>query len=227
MIGFQEVETIEVLEDIAEAPLLVPYQYQVSLIEGTDSRGIDVGYLVRGDMAALVGEKQYPAPGNITSRPPLLIEVELDDSPDQIIYLLNNHFTSMSGGEEATEPRRTAQAAWNAEIAGEILSENQDALVAVIGDLNSFYKSPPLEMLERIGLVNLFDYLDETERYTYIYQGLSQVLDHILVSPALNAYLVRVEVLHSNADFPLPFSGDSGYLRKSDHDPVVGVFIIP
>ncbi len=227
IIGFQEVETIEVLEDVAEDPLLAPYLYQASLIEGTDSRGIDVGYLVRGDMAALVNETQYPAPGNITSRPPLLIEVELLNSSGQTIYILNNHFTSMSGGEEATEPRRTAQAAWNAEIAKEITSEHPGALVAVIGDLNSFYKSPPLETLEMIGLVNLFDYLDETERYTYVYQGLSQVLDHILVNPDLDAYLVRVEVLHSNADFPLPYSDDDGYLHKSDHDPVVAVFMIP
>ena len=108
------------MEDIATDPLLAEYDYQAALIEGTDSRGIDVGYLVRGDQAEIVSTVQYPAPGNITSRPPLMIEVELVGS-DESLYFLNNHFTSMSGGEKATEPRRNAQAAWNAEIAQEIL----------------------------------------------------------------------------------------------------------
>ena len=128
VIGFQEVENLGILEDIAADPLLVEYDYQAALIEGTDSRGIDVGYLVRGDQAEIIGTIQYPAPGNITSRPPLMIEVKLVGS-DESVYFLNNHFTSMSGGEKATEPRRNAQAAWNAQIAQEILQEDPGALV--------------------------------------------------------------------------------------------------
>jgi predicted extracellular nuclease len=186
-----------------------------------------VGYLVRGDQAAILAEVQYPAPGNITSRPPLLVEIELAGSPGNSLFLLNNHFTSMSGGEEATEPRRNAQAAWNAEIVSELLSDNPDALVVVMGDLNSFYGSLPLQTLEDAGMINLFDTLEAEQRYTYVYQGLSQVLDHILVSEALEAFFVKMDVLHSNADFPLPYSDDPGYLHKSDHDPVVAVFVVP
>ena len=226
VIGFQEVESLEILEDIADDPLLVAYDYQAALIEGTDSRGIDVGYLVRGDQAEIVDVVQYPSPGNISSRPPLMIQVELEGS-DASLYFLNNHFTSMSGGEETTEPRRTAQAAWNAEVALEILQENPGALLVVMGDLNSYYGSLPLQTLEEIGLINLFDWLDPEERYSYVYQGSSQVLDHILVNEDLEAYLVEVNVLHSNADFPLPLSDYEGYIHKSDHDPVIGTFLVP
>lgn len=226
VIGIQEVENLEILEDVAADPLLAEYDYQAALIEGTDSRGIDVGYLVRGDQAEIISVVQYPAPGNITSRPPLMIEVKLEGS-DAKLYFLNNHFTSMSGGEEATEPRRNAQAAWNAEIAQELLQEEPAALLVVMGDLNSYYGSLPLQTLEETGLINLFDWLEPEERYSYVYQGSSQVLDHILVNGVLEDYLVEVNVLHCNADYPLPFSDGEGFTHKSDHDPVIGTFLVP
>ena len=226
VIGFQEVENLEILEDIAAEPLLIDYQYQAVLIEGTDSRGIDVGYMVRGDQASVLDVVQYPAPGNITSRPPLLLSITPNGS-EEIFYILNNHFTSMSGGERATEPRRNAQAAWNVEIANELLAETPGAYLAVMGDLNSYYGSLPIQTLEESGLSNLFDTLKPNERYTYIYQGNSQVLDHILVNGSLLDLLISFEVLHSNADFSLPFSADTDLFHKSDHDPVVATFIIP
>ena len=227
IIGFQEVESLEILEDIAAHSLLSEYHYLPVLIEGTDSRGIDVGYLVRGDQADILDQVQYPSPGNITSRPPLLVKIQLGEEDTSALYILNNHFTSMSGGELATEPRRNAQAEWNAQIGQEILTADPDAYLAVIGDLNSYYKSLPLETLQEGGLSSVFDTLLPEERYTYVYQGISQVLDHILINEALKDLLFRVEVLHINADFPLPFSADDSYWGKSDHDPLIAIFILP
>jgi predicted extracellular nuclease len=226
VIGFQEVENLEILEDIAQEPILAEYDYQAVLIEGDDSRGIDVGYLVRGDQASVLDQVQYPAPGNITSRPPLLIEIKMDDS-EEVFYILNNHFTSMSGGEEATEARRNAQAAWNAEIASELLGENPDAYLVVMGDLNSYYGSLPIQTLEDSGLINLFDRLEPDQRYTYVYEGNSQVLDHILVNDSLLNLLISLDVLHSNADYALPLSDDTSLFHKSDHDPVIATFVLP
>jgi len=227
IIGFQEVESLEILEDIAAHSLLVEYHYLPVLIEGTDSRGIDVGYLVRGDKAIILDQVQYPSPGNITSRPPLLVKIQLGGENTSALYVLNNHFTSMSGGELATEPRRNSQAEWNLQIAQEILTADPDAFLAVIGDLNSYYKSLPLETLLEGGLSSVFDTLPPEERYTYVYQGISQVLDHILINEALKDLLFQVQVLHSNADFPPPFSTDDSYWGKSDHDPVIAIFVLP
>ena len=133
----------------------------------------------------------------------------------------------MSGGELATEPRRNAQAAWNLEIAQEILEADPDAYLAIIGDLNSFYQSLPLFTLYQGGLSSVFDTLPAEERYTYVYQGVSQVLDHILVNTSLEGLLFQVNVLHNNADYALPLSTDDGLLHKSDHDPVIAIFILP
>jgi len=225
IVGLQEVENIGVLEDIAEHAILAKYEYQPVLIEGSDSRGIDVGYLVRGDHAIVIREFQYVAPEGLTSRPPLLVEVEVTtDAGSATVFVLNNHFTSMSGGEEATEPRRNAQAAWNVTVMEEILAENPGAYLSVVGDLNSYYDALPIDTLREAGLVHVFEELPASERYTYIYRGASQVLDHILVTPNLMELLRRVDVLHVNADFAPAVPGDSSPQRKSDHDPVISVF---
>ena len=226
VIGFQEVENIGILEDIAEHELIAHYGYIPVLIEGTDSRGIDVGYLVRGDRAAVIEEAQFDAPEGITSRPPLLVSVKLKGT-DTVIHLLNNHFTSMSGGEAATEPRRNAQAAWNVTVMNEILEGSPDGLLAVIGDLNSFYDSLPIQTLRNGGLSHTFDLIPADERYTYVYEGVSQTLDHIMVTPSLEAYIADVIVLHLNADFAIPPAGDDSAVHKSDHDPVLVIFNIP
>jgi len=161
IIGFQEVENLEILEDIAADPVLAEYPYQAILIEGTDSRGIDVGYLIREDIASIIDQVQYPSPENITSRPPLLVELQIGDDSGQTLYVLNNHFTSMGGGEAATEPRRNAQSAWNLEIALEILVDDPDAQVAIIGDLNSYYNSLPILTIQDGGFQSVFDILSQ------------------------------------------------------------------
>jgi len=225
IIGLQEVENIGVLEDIAEHEALESYSYQPVLIEGRDSRGIDVGYLVRSDHATVLSEYQYVAPEGLTSRPPLLVEVEVTtNAGSATIFVLNNHFTSMSGGEAATEPRRNAQAAWNVTVMEEILVDNPDAYLSVMGDLNSYYDALPIDTLREAGLVHVFEELPASERYTYIYRGASQVLDHILITPNLMEFLRRVDVLHVNADFAPAVPGDGSPQRKSDHDPVIAVF---
>ena len=66
-------------------------------------------------------------------------------------------------------------------------------------------------------LVNLTERLSPEERYTYVYRGNSQALDHILVSRALADH-AEYEVVHINAEF-------AG--AASDHDPVVARFTFP
>jgi predicted extracellular nuclease len=96
--------------------------------------------------------------------------------------------------------------------------------VAVLGDLNSFFVDPPIERLRGAGLKHVFDAIPASERYTYVFQGVSQSLDHILVSEDMWEGLVEVMVLHLDADYPPPVPSDPSPWRESDHDPVVAVF---
>jgi len=233
IVGFQEVENVGVLEDVAAQPALAEYDYQAALVEGPSSRDIDVGFLVRGDHATLEGVGQYQAPEGLFSRPPLMITVTVHhrsgETGDVTLYAIVNHFISRSGGESLTEPRRVMEAEWNAHLVDEILVADPEAYVAVLGDLNDYYDSAPLRALTEGDipggrLVNVADLLPPEERYSYVFQGVSQLLDHILVTPALAARQVRVDVLHVNADYPPPDPADHSLRHCSDHDPVVAVF---
>jgi predicted extracellular nuclease len=68
-------------------------------------------------------------------------------------------------------------------------------------------------------LVDLVDaLLPPEERYTYVFDGASQVLDHILVSRSLLA-TAEVDVVHCAAELPAAE-------RASDHDPVLARLVL-
>ena len=228
IVALQEVENIGILEDLAEHELLADAGYVPYLIEGNDSRGIDVGYLVRSDVVTVTAVEQQDAPGELFARPPLMLQATVTAGGTSVdIVLLNNHFLSLSEGEEITEPRRTAQAAWNGAIVEDLLSVDPEAAIAVVGDLNSFYDTAPLDALTEAGLTHIYDLPGMEPAYSYIYQGVSQSLDHILISEGLAQWFVNFEILHVNADYPPAIPDDPSPLRQSDHDPVIAWFAIP
>jgi len=92
------------------------------------------------------------------------------------------------------------------------------ANVIVLGDLNDFPFSPSLATLEGEILTNILGELPMDERYTYVFEGNSQALDHILVSDnLLQTAFDGVDIVHLNAEF-------SEATRPTDHDPVMARF---
>ncbi|HEY9694355.1 MAG TPA: lamin tail domain-containing protein [Oculatellaceae cyanobacterium] len=142
------------------------------------------------------------------------------------ITLINNHFTSKGGSTPlygTTQPsvnggeaQRTAQATVVNDYVKNILDADPNANVAVVGDLNEFYFNQPLQILEQ-NLTNLTETLPENERYSYVFEGNSQELDHVLVSNNL-ANVAEYDPVHINAEF-----AD----QISDHDPLVARFNLP
>jgi predicted extracellular nuclease len=61
-------------------------------------------------------------------------------------------------------------------------------------------------------LTDLISTLPRDERYTYVYDGISEVLDHILVTPFPFLRGVQYQVVHINAEYTD---------QTSDHDPQV------
>ena len=180
---------------------------------------------MRGDVATVDGFSSHPGPDELTSRPPLVLTttVQLASGP-QTITLINNHFLSLSAGEEATEPQRAAQAAWNVTLVEQILADDPLAQVVVLGDLNSFYQTLPLDTLQAGGLRHVFEFAlaaGEDLPYTYIFEGKTQALDHILLTEGLFARVTAVTPLHINADYPLADPADTSARHVSDHDPLV------
>jgi predicted extracellular nuclease len=109
--------------------------------------------------------------------------------------------------------QRQAQAKILAGFVTSVQAVDPHALVIVAGDLNDVEFSAPLKTLTTgTGLRDLPAGLPVEDRYTYDYEGNSEVLDHILLSPELARQPYTYDIVHMNAEF-----AD----QVSDHDPGV------
>ncbi|SIS42764.1 chitobiase/beta-hexosaminidase C-terminal domain-containing protein [Salimicrobium flavidum] len=158
------------------------------------------------------------------SRKPLAAEFEFNGEK---VIVVTNHFNSKGGDgapfgsehpyELGSEEQRMQQAASIREFTEKVETEMENANVVVMGDLNDFVFSNPLEELEGDVLNNLIKDVDAEDRYTYNYQGNAQVLDHILATDALYENS-QIETINVNSNF----GTEDG--RASDHDPVLALF---
>src|SRR5699024_5397820 len=96
----------------------------------------------------------------------------------------------------------------------DVQADNPDENIVVLGDMNDFEFSNPVKTLQGEELTNLIEKVPEADRYSYVYQGNSQVIDHMLVSDHL-VDDAEIDMLHVNADFT------EMHGRASDHDPVL------
>ena len=167
-----------------------------------------------------------------TSRKPLVGEFSFNGHS---LFVIGNHFNSKGGDDPlfgknqppvfSSEIQRTLQATIVHNFVGELLAADANANVVVLGDLNDFQFSDPIKTLTGTGdaqtLYDLIETLPANERYTYVYQGNSEVLDHILVSGNIFSQFGGgtgvYDVVHANAEF-----AD----QASDHDPQVASFAL-
>lgn len=121
-----------------------------------------------------------------------------------------------------SETKRGKQAQIVNDFVDSILALDPSAKIIVLGDFNDYEFSDALATAKGEPdpvLIDLFYDTPKTDRYTYLFQGNSQVLDHILVSKHLYyAHLPRIDVVHTNAEF-------LEEARPTDHDPVLARFL--
>ena len=238
ILGVQEAENLQVLEDLVAYPELLPAGYRPLLIEGPDSHGIDVGLLYRADrlglrssearqgcttITPLSGATPCPLAGGqgyaLFARPPLVVKLESLVSGERLTVVVN-HFRAQEDGT-VDDQLRLASAAHVKALVDELKTTEPEAAVVVLGDLNDFEDSATLAQLKAGGLGDLHGRNGERP-YTYVYRGLAQVIDFALVDPALVPRVVDFRPVHINVDFGAPAPGTAGTgLHASDHDPVL------
>jgi predicted extracellular nuclease len=139
------------------------------------------------------------------------------------LFVIANHFSSKTGDQplfgrfqppaRPSEVARHAQAQAVNAFVDQILALDPQANVIVLGDLNDFEFSDTVQILEGGVLTSLMDTLPQDERYSYDFEGNSQVLDQILVSDnLLENFPFDYDPVHVNSEF-----AD----QASDHDPQV------
>ncbi|WP_189942866.1 endonuclease/exonuclease/phosphatase family protein [Streptomyces aurantiogriseus] len=178
---------------------------------------------VRGKAALTVSPGRIdPANAAFTnSRKPLAGEFSFRG---RTVFVIANHFNSKGGDQALTsqyqpvarssETQRHQQAALVNAFVKDILDTQKNADVIALGDINDFEFSDTAEILEGDGeLWSAIKSLPRSERYSYVYQGNSQVLDQILVSPSIRRGCdFEYDSVHINSEF-----ND----QISDHDPQV------
>ncbi|WP_409367938.1 endonuclease [Lysinibacillus sp. 38-6] len=155
------------------------------------------------------------------SRKPLAAQFEFQGED---VIVIANHWNSKSGDTPlfgAIQPPQYKSEVQRQKIANivygfvkDIKTKNPDANVVSLGDFNDYQFAAPLKIHEGELMTNMINKAEDADRYTYLYQGNSQVLDHILVSNNLKDKTL-IDILHINADFT-DMAG-----RASDHDPVM------
>lgn len=144
---------------------------------------------------------------------------------DHKIFVINNHFNSkqdddpLFGSVQPPVRHSEIQRAQIAQVINDfvdnILAQDAEAKVIVLGDLNDFPFSQPISDTLTAGvLTNLASSLPAGDQYTFILDGNSQMLDYILVSNSLNQVLADFDIVHTNTEFSID-------TRPSDHDPIL------
>jgi uncharacterized protein len=145
---------------------------------------------------------------------------------DRTVFVIVNHFSSKTDDQPLFGPAqpptrfsegpRHGQAQVVSDFVDSILARDDKAKVVVLGDINDFEFSTTTDILEGGVMTSLVKTLPTNERYSYVFEGNSQVLDQILLSDRLMQLPFRpgYDVVHLNSEF-------ADAIQASDHEPSV------
>jgi VCBS repeat-containing protein len=201
---------------------------------GGESNGnIRNAFLYRADRvdyvegsARLVQDTTGPANAFNNSRNPLAADFIFHG---ETVTAIDVHNYSRGGSDPlfgANQPaansgddRRVDQTTAVRDYVATLLAANPNAHVAVMGDFNGFQFEQTLTLLEANGaLYNLVRTLAPEDQYSYLFEGNTQQIDHLLVSQSLKGGAVFDNV-HLN-------TGQASIDQPTDHDAVLALLSI-
>lgn len=184
---------------------------------------------------------------NLHDRPPVIVDATyIGNGAAFPITVIGVHNRSLSGieGTSASANRvrqkRLEQALEIANYVQGLQTANPLRRVVLTGDFNAFEFSDGY--VDAIGIItgnldpagavqpghvdvvspNLVDLvatLPASERYTFVFEGSAQALDHTLTTTSLSPYLRGLQIARGNADAPIALRDDpTTPLATSDHD---------
>ncbi len=180
----------------------------------------------------------------IYSRPPLVLEGDyVGNGAPFPLTVINLHNRSLSGIEGSSQDfvrfRRNLQAVRLSEFVQDLQTADPSIRLVVTGDFNAFQftdgyvdvlgqitgspdplgaETPATDIVDP-DLLNRVLTLTDAERYSFVFEGSAQVLDHSLTSLELGPFVRGLEFSRGNADSPAVLDETPGTsLRSSDHD---------
>ncbi len=192
----------------------------------------------------------------LNDRPPLQLEAQYTGGLTAFdITVINVHQRSLGGidgpNAERVKTKRLVQSETLAQYIQDLQTANPDIRMVVTGDFNAYeFTDGYVDVLGQItgNLDPLGDEFDTTdivnpdltnqvlslpaeERYSFVFNGSAQLLDHTLTSQALNPFVAGFEFARANVDAPdsiqlligpgVPPIDNYTALRSTDHDGAV------
>ena len=236
VLAVSEVMSLDALTDLAEQLNFddASLGYTAHLIEGHDIGCIDVGFLVRdsvsvsGAVAQLGANDTWidpdtNAPALLNDRPPLLLRGSyINNGSPYPFAVIAVHQRSLIDVETSARVRakRQAQAQALASYVQTLQTAEPGLRLVVTGDFNAFeFNDGYVDVMNIVtsgaNLTNQVLTVSAGDRYSYIENGVAQVLDHSLTSAPLNPYVRDFDFARANADAPFASS------PASDHEGLV------
>jgi len=193
----------------------------------------------------------------LNDRPPLVLHALVHETAGDAglpVTVIVNHLRSLSGINDALDgarvrAKRRAQAEYLANLIQSFQSANPGERIVSVGDYNAFQfddgyvdsigtikgtPAPPDQVLlsstdlVNPDLVDLVDTAPAGQRYSFVFDGNAQELDHVLITQNLVGLANGLSYGRNNADFPEALRSDPATpIRLSDHDPLVAYFSFP
>jgi hypothetical protein len=190
-------------------------------------------------------------PALLNDRPPLVLRATVDGYAITVIVnhlrsflgIESNAPDGLTTEGNRVRQKRKAQAEFLANLVQARQVADPAERIVLVGDFNAFQfndgyvdvmggiKGTPVPAGEAVlqisdlvnpDLTSLVEAVTPTQRYSYVFEGNAQVLDHVLVTSNVNAQLFYAR---NDADFPETFRNDpTRPERISDHDIPVAYF---
>lgn len=223
------------------------YAYIDTGVLGTDA--ITVAFIYKPATVTPIGAFMTDL-DPVFSRPPLA-QTFRQNSTNQVFTAVVNHFKSKgcTSATGANLDQGDGQSCYNALrvqqaqrlvtfINNVVIPTSGDPDVLIIGDLNSYLREDPIDVLLEAGFVHLNP---NPQTYSFVFFGQSGSLDHALASATLVPQVTGAADWHINTDEPpvldynVEFKSPAQQalnqgtpFRSSDHDPqIVGLNLAP
>ena len=138
IIGLEEVECRQVVQDLIESRVLSKYPYRLVHYESPDRRGIDVALIYRRDLFELIYSMPVrlskPGEGDLRTRDMLYVKGIASNS--DTLHLVVCHWPSRYGGQASSEPRRVLASKILGYLVDSLLSADPQANIIIGGDFN-------------------------------------------------------------------------------------------
>jgi PKD repeat protein len=194
-------------------------------------------------------------PELLNDRPPLVLNGTFNKPGCNTPYpftVIVNHLRSLNDIDDPIDgnrvrQKRKAQAEYLANLIQGFQTSDPNVKIVSVGDYNAFQFSdgyvdvigaikgapaPAANVVLATGdlvnpnLTDLVDSHTADQRYSYVFEGSAQVLDHILVNEKALAVKSRFAIARLDADFPEVYRNDANRPERiSDHDAPVAYFL--